>query len=360
MRRSVAKAFTLAGVLDYESYIDLTIKEFVKALSKHRTIDLAEMMLFYAMDSAMRVAFGDTLGSLESETDVDGTIQLIRDRFNHWGFWSSMPRLERLVYRNPISLKSKKAPSNMAAKAVSKLRAHMAGTDGNTQVDLLDRFIKASEEFSNGLDTGGVVGMLMSTISGAGDTTATTMTAVIYYLLRNPDALRTLIKELQEAQVLGVDVPSFAEISNLPYLNAVIKESMRLFPTPNWPIERKVPAGGATISGVFFPEGTTVGCMPSAVHYNRAVFGEDADVFRPERWLEVDEKTLRNMEAAHIGFSRGRRVCLGQHVATMQMKKVIPMLVLKFEVSPFIPLQRRCDNCDFIIDNYTDESCPSQ
>jgi len=170
----------------------------------------------------------------------------------------------------------------------------------------------------------------------AGDTTSTTMTALIYNVLKHPNVEQTLIQELQEAQLS--QPPSFSEANKLPYLTAVIKESMRIFSTPTWPMERRVPPGGVEISGTFFPEGTSVGCMPSAVHFNPKAFGEDAEIFRPERWLETDAQTLRAMEAAHLGFSRGRRVCLGQHIAVMQMKKVVALIFMTFKVGFRIPL----------------------
>lgn len=118
---------------------------------------------------------------------------------------------------------------------------------------------------------------------------------------------------------------------------------MRIYPTPTFPMERKVPQGGVTIAGHFFPQSTTVGCMPSAIHTNPSIFGKDAEVFRPERWLEASEQTLRRMEAANLGFSRGRRACLGQHIATMQMKKAIPSILLNFEAGRFVFIWgRRC------------------
>jgi hypothetical protein len=114
LRRSVAKAFTPTGALDYEAYVDETIPELVDALARHSTVDLAKIMLYYSMDAATRISFGESLGRLQAEFDVGGTIQLIRDRFNHWGRWSSIPDLERLVYRNPISVRTQRAPSSMA------------------------------------------------------------------------------------------------------------------------------------------------------------------------------------------------------------------------------------------------------
>ncbi|KAE8451331.1 hypothetical protein EG329_003960 [Mollisiaceae sp. DMI_Dod_QoI] len=330
LRRSVAKAFTPAGVLDYETYIDETIPHLLEALGRHWTVDLSEMMLLYSMDSATRVSFGESLGCLESESDVGGTIRLIRERFNHWGWWSSVPGLERLVYRNPYSMRVKRAPSSMAAKAVALLKSRASGAVDASQRDLLQRFMLASHDSPETLDMTGVVGLLMSTISGAGDTTATTMTAWLYNLMKNPTVMRKLISEIEAAN-LSIP-PSFSKVNKLPYLNAVLKESMRIYPTPTFPMERKVPSGGVTIAGMFFPEGTTVGCMPSAIHMNPSVFGNDAEVFRPERWLEADEDTLRSMEAAHLGFSRGRRACLGQHIAIMQMKKVISSLLMTFDL----------------------------
>jgi cytochrome P450 len=214
----------------------------------------------------------------------------------------------------------------MATLAAYKLKERLTRKGPLTEHDLMQRFIDTKT-----LDAQGTIGLLMSTISGAADTTATTIAATIFYLLKNRDTLMKLIEELKASKISS-PVPNFAETKDLPYLNAVIKEAMRLFPVLNWPMERRVPAGGVTLSGVFIPEGTSVGCMPSAVHHNRAVFGQDVEVFRPERWLDCDPEVLRMMESSHLGFSRGRRVCLGSNIAVVQMKKIVPALVLGFEV----------------------------
>ncbi|KAI0377727.1 cytochrome P450 [Hypomontagnella monticulosa] len=332
LRRSVAGAFTPNAVLDYEKWVDATIEELLDIISKKTTFDLSSMILWYTMDAAGRFSFGEAIGCLQAENDVGGSIQLIRDRFNHWGWWSSIPRLERLIYRNPIAMRQKRAPSSMAAAAVAKLKARVNQPKNEKGVtDLLQRFLEASKDHPDMLDTTGVVGMLMSTISGAGDTTATTVTVALYYLLKNPDSLKKLEDELALAGL--PEIPEFSQVSKLPYLNAVIKESMRVFPASTFPMERTIPRGGATIAGMFFPEGTTVGCLPSTVHQRVEIFGEDANEYRPERWLTPDREQLRRMEATHMGFSRGRRSCLGQHIAVMQMKKVIPAILMKFKMS---------------------------
>ncbi|KAI0119692.1 cytochrome P450 [Daldinia grandis] len=331
LRRSVANAFTPTAVLDYEKWIDATIEELIGIMSKKETFDLSSMILWYTMDAAGRFSFGEPLGCLQAEGDVNGSIQLVRDRFNHWGWWSSIPKLERLIYRNPIAMRQKRAPSRMAGVALSKIKARSGEPKNEAgKIDLLQRFLEASKVHPQ-LDAAGIVGMLMSTISGAGDTTATTVTAILYNLIKNPTSLEKLEDELVRADL--PQIPGASQVNKLPYLDAVIKEGMRLFTIITWPMERLVPAGGVTIAGMSFPEGTSVGCLPLAVHHNIKIFGDDAYMFRPERWLILDRERLRRMEAAHMGFSRGRRNCLGQNIAMLQMKKVIPAILMTVKLS---------------------------
>lgn len=345
LRRAVAGAFSPTGVLGLEPFVDETIAELLgvfRAKAEQEggdEFDLSATILYYTMDAAGRFSFGEPLGCLRANEDVGGSMQMIRDRFIHWGWWSSLPWLERLVYRNPIAMRQKRAPSSMVATAAAKLKARLAagGQDKSGQpADLLTKFIEASKAHPDVLDTQGMVGMLMSTISGAGDTTATAVTATLYSLMKSPSALAKLRKELASA-TLSEPVPQFVEVAKLPYLHAVIREAIRLYASSTWPIERRVPAGGVTIAGLHLPEGTSVGTMAMATHLDPFVFGDDVHEYRPERWLTTDAETLKSMEAAFMGFSRGRRVCLGQHIAVLQLKKLLASLVVLFEVSP-LPL----------------------
>lgn len=219
----------------------------------------------------------------------------------------------------------------MVSRAAEKLRVRM-GEKEYVGKDMLQKFIQAHRDNPKLIDQAGVVGLLMSTLSGAGDTTATTMTALLFYLLKNPEALAKLRDELRVAGLSKDHIPPYTQTAKLPYLAAVIKESMRLFPGVTWPLERLVPSGGVTVAGEFIPAGTSVGIFVPALHLDQSVFGTDADLFRPERWLDGDAEKVKRMEQASMGFSRGRRVCLGQHVAVMQMKKVVPVLVLEFDI----------------------------
>ena len=214
--------------------------------------------------------------------------------------------------------------------------------DGGDARDMLHKFIHAHHANPDTIDAQGIISLLMSTITGAGDTTAATMTAIMFYLLRNPVPREKLRKEVQDAGLSNDEVPSYIQTSKLPYLAAVIKESMRLFPVSTWPLERLVPFGGINVARHFIQAGTSVGIFVPALHLDQYVFGKDVETFRPERWLNVDTERVKKMEQTFMGFSKGRRVCLGQHVAVMQMKKVVLSLIMSFDLN-FMDANARLD-----------------
>lgn len=82
-----------------------------------------------------------------------------------------------------------------------------------------------------------------------------------------------------------------------------MKEAMRMHPGVSYPLERLLPAGGADLCGKKLREGTNVGINPVVVHQNREIYGDDAALFRPERWLEADAEQLKLMERTLLTVS---------------------------------------------------------
>lgn len=146
-----------------------------------------------------------------------------------------------------------------------------------------------------------------------------------------------MVKKLRD-EVLAAqlsDPPKWEEVRSLPYLEAVIKEAMRLLPVSQWDHSRVVPPGGATVAGYFVPEGTTVQCHIDSVHRSAEVFGAEPDVYNPERWTTASEAMKLRMEGAMLGFGAGKRMCLGRHIAWLEMKKLIPLLTMHLDVCGF-------------------------
>jgi cytochrome P450 len=342
LRRAVSGAFSPNSVAEMEHVLDEAITELLSTLDGAASIsggviDLSEILLFYSLDNATSMIFGEPGGHLHSNSDVQGLGSLIRERFAHWGYWSSLPWLERVVTRNPISLylQSTQQPADFVRQAGAKVAERLARPEElNEQKDLLCGLIKAREKYPEVLHAKGLMGIVMSTISGAADTTASSLVGIFYFLSTHPRVLKNLRKELEgngETKSPTPSVPRFAEMKKLRYLDAVVKESMRLFSLLNWPMERRVPQGGATFCGHYLSAGVSAGILPAVMHMDPSVYGEDITVFRPERWLTGDAELVRKMEASFLGFSRGKRVCLGQNIAIMQLKKVVPALVGRYE-----------------------------
>jgi cytochrome P450 len=119
--------------------------------------------------------------------------------------------------------------------------------------------------------------------------------------------------------VVGRDrLPTFADAPRLPYVRAIIKEVLRWRPSLPSGFPHAV-SEDDWYEGMFIPKGTI--CIPSIWHCNhdRAVFGKDADEFRPERHLDEHGESLpgpiETNRAGHVGFGFGRRICVGKELA---------------------------------------------
>lgn len=129
--------------------------------------------------------------------------------------------------------------------------------------------------------------------------------------------MQRLVLEIQDADSKGcLSTPiSFKEATtHLPYLNGVIKESMRLHPSVGLLLERYVPAEGLHVNGHHIPAGTTVGINPWVTNRDPNVF-PDPEAFKPERWLQevTNVEHLKRMdEVWEFNFGAGSRKCIGK------------------------------------------------
>lgn len=146
--------------------------------------------------------------------------------------------------------------------------------------------------------------------------------AITYHLAHNPEVQAKLQKELDEH--LGNDDDPIAvaeQVKNLPYLEAVINEALRVHSTSAIGLPRIVPEGGLHVSGKYFPEGTILSVPSYTIHRDKEVWGDDAEVsFRPERWFERDPAAI---QLAFNPFSYGPRACVGKNLATMELQVMV-------------------------------------
>lgn len=173
--------------------------------------------------------------------------------------------------------------------------------------------VKKDEYLQRHLTEAEIVEEAMGIAFAGSGTTSSTMTYLIYALSR-PDGQEAQHKLRQELKGSGT---SLKDLQRLPYLDAVMKETMRLYPTIISTLPRHLDDPvSLDQNGLVFPKGTVIG-MQNYVHQRDETLFPEPDKFLPDRWL--DKSTSQEMHAALTPFSIGSRNCLGQNLAKAEL-----------------------------------------
>jgi cytochrome P450 len=392
-RRQVNAAFAMSALVQYEPFVDNTTKLFLSQTEKlfvgnREGCDFTKWLQFYAFDVIGEITYSKRHGFVETNTDVDGIVDYLGRMFLYVAPVGQIPWLDKLLLKNPLWLKlsdwgfvdatfpvarfararmaervpdifkneknGKSAPKMPAADQQSLLPTTTAPKAKNNSPDLLSKFFAAQEAKPDFMTPTLVQTMAVSMAFAGSETTAISLSAIFYYLLRTPAALSRLRDELDDAGRKGHfgDITSglvtWTEAQGLPYLDACIKEGFRMYPAAGLPLERIVPKEGAEIDGRFVRGGTIVGCSAWLIHRRKEIFGEDADVYRPERWLvdetkdkADEERRIKEMNGTMFQFGMGSRTCIGKNISLLEIYKLVPSLLRRFDVSfPPAPIQR--------------------
>ena len=198
---------------------------------------------------------------------------------------------------------------------------------GERPDDLLSRLLDAQDEEEDGgtLSDRQIRDEIMTLFLAGHETTANGLAWTFLLLAESPDAQARLEDEL--GGTIGARAPEYDDLARLPYLRAVVFESLRLRP-PVWNVARRtvVPF---TIGGHELPPGTVVIVSPWVSHHQTRWF-EEPEAFRPERWLDEDPR--RTHKGTYFPFGGGRRVCIGEHFALMEMQLLLATVVSRFRL----------------------------
>jgi cytochrome P450 len=148
----------------------------------------------------------------------------------------------------------------------------------------------------------------------------------MHYLLDHPEWFDKMYQELKSELGDDVDSTSASTLAQLPILNAVINETMRIMPVAPQDFERCVLPEGVNLGEHFIPGGCTISLQMYTIHRDPKLW-ENPDKFMPERWYK-DPPTDALDEI--FPFSRGVRVCLGRNLAMTEMRLLLAMLVYHF------------------------------
>lgn len=196
-----------------------------------------------------------------------------------------------------------------------------------TRDDLLSMLIRARDEGGGQMTDDQVRDEAIILFLAGHETTALALTYALYLLATHPEAQARLADEL--ARVLGGRSPGLGDLDKLTFTEAVVLESMRLYP-PAWGIARESTTP-VEIAGFAFPKGATFVMSTWAVHRDPRIF-EDPLAFKPDRWANDLQKRLPRF--AYFPFGGGPRVCIGNRFAMMEAKLVLASAVQRFRFDP--------------------------
>jgi cytochrome P450 len=193
-------------------------------------------------------------------------------------------------------------------------------------VDLLAMFLEArDEETGEGMNDQQLRDEVITMVTAGHETTANALTWTFYLLGRNPEARSRLEAELDA--VLAGRAPTVAELGALPYTEAVLKESMRLFP-PVWMIGRSAQQPDE-VGGYAIPAGSMMFLSPWITQHDARFFPEPAR-FRPERFLAPEAERIPRF--AYFPFASGPRVCIGNGFAMMEARLLLALIAQRYRM----------------------------
>ncbi|KAK4099124.1 cytochrome P450 [Parathielavia hyrcaniae] len=368
-RKQIAPGYSGRENLELESSIDDRLLEFLdlirtKYLSNTNPstglvtpMDLSKKIQYFTMDVISTLGMGRSFGMLRADVDIDHYVRSSEEGLRLVNTLSALrltwlaqaPVVGRLLGPRPTDAAGFGAMMGACFRAVDeRLRETEGGRDGehDKRRDMLASFIR------HGLGPDDLKSEVFETLIAGSDTTAGALRAIMLYVMTNKRVCVKLQEEIDravgEGKVGGDEkgvVISFAAAKQLPYLQAVIKEGLRVFPPVRNILPKDVPAGGDTVvvdgKPVFLPGGVDISISVLAMHRDKKLYGEDADLFRPERWFEPDLDRLAAMMKVHdLSFGHGRWQCLGKIVAQMELNKAVFELFRYFDwaiVNPVKP-----------------------
>ncbi|KAK0717508.1 cytochrome protein [Lasiosphaeria miniovina] len=359
-KKPIAKYYSASGVAELEPLMDKTIAQLCDELERRfvdapggaagKPFDLGRWILYYTWDVVGAVTFSEPLGYLSAGRDFDGMLATADKSLDYFALCLCVPALDWWLAKNPVVRLGPAGFDPAVGNAVKHLVARYQGTDGGfhsaAQPDFLDHFIAAKSD--GAADDNQIVSWLMINVLAGADTTAISIRSALYYCLKNPRVWQRLRAELAAAGLTaggGGGVATYRDVRSVAYVDAVVREAVRMLPGVSLPIERYVPAGGVRLrDGSFVPEGAILGFNPYVLGRNREVWGVDAAEFRPERWLRGDGEAadafaarLQAMNNADLSFGGGSRSCLGKHMGLMQVYKVVATLALRYDIALAYP-----------------------
>ncbi|KAF1912067.1 cytochrome P450, partial [Ampelomyces quisqualis] len=331
-RRLISSIYSLDQLRKLEGGVDTAISFFIDKLENGSSVDMSEWAQLFAFDIIGEVTFSKPFGFLAAGKD-DGSFKAIDEALVSatwigqvlWLCWwhdRLMP-----VIGNWLGVNNRNG--NLRQFAAKECEARKGRKSERN--DILTSLFAVKEAKPQEFDDKSLLSMASSNIFAGSDTTGISIGAVMYNIFKHPRCKQRLLEEIEETvQKKGLDARknmTFEAGFAMPYLQACIYEALRIHPAVGMSLPRVVPKDGFEIKGGYLPGG--VSANPWVIHRQKEIFGNDCETFRAERWLERDRGQL---DCFFLAFGSGARMCLGRNLSWIEMTKLVPSILMRFDV----------------------------
>ncbi|KAI1310740.1 cytochrome P450 [Xylaria venustula] len=328
-------------------YLSRSVHNLESRLENGASVDM--QLVFHEITSLL---MGRMAYDMEMHADDDFTVAfehasgVVTERFQN-PLWSITEIFTGAKFRKSLAI-VRKFGSSIVNNAIDD---HGKSTESSTELDDADgnRLDRVSGSLIQSLlaalgsQQKLVADAALTYLTAGRDTTAQALTWCLYLLMRNQYSMEKIRDEAQEllkskglnSQLPGCEGDTLSAVfspASLPYTMAAFYEALRLYPPIPFEI-REAERATTLPDGTFLPEKAIIVWSLWAMNRSKTIWGEDADLFRPERWL-ADGKLIAKSSSEFPVFYGGPRTCLGKRMAEIIATQVIATMLLKFEFIP--------------------------
>ncbi|XAR54113.1 Abieta-7,13-dien-18-ol hydroxylase [Bertholletia excelsa] len=301
-----------------------------EAATSNRVMDIQDLFMKSTLDSIFKVAFGIELDSMCGSNEEGTKFSSAFDDSSVLTVWRYVDPSWKIKKALNIGSEAKlkenvKVIDDFVYKLIQKKTEQMGESQNDSSAnkeDILSRFLQVSQT-----DVKYLRDIILNFVIAGKDTTATTLSWFIYMLCKYPSIQEKVAQEIREVTNLK-EAANFTEfaaamteeaLQKMQYLHAALTETLRLYPAV--PVDAKICFADDTLpDGFSVRKGDMVAYQPYAMGRMKFLWGEDAEEFRPERWLDENGVFQPESPFKFTAFQAGPRICLGKEFAYRQMK----------------------------------------
>ncbi|KAF2487472.1 N-alkane-inducible cytochrome P450 [Neohortaea acidophila] len=312
----------------------------IKQAGPGATLDLGNLFSRMTTDFATEYLLGEPTQSLLKGSD-DHFLKAFDACVEHIGYVSRVGKLAELFDIRHFRRQRKFVNDYIDSYIEQKLVARLEKPDKSSLVGKEERHTFLDELLQQTTDRIVIRSELLNILVAGRDTTAGLLTNTFHILSRRPEVVARLREEI-DAVVPRGSKPDIDSLKRLQYLSAILNESLRVFPVVPFNsreslVPTVLPRGGGSDGSapMFIPAGHTVIWSSYAMQRDPDVYGADAEVFNPDRWIDSGPESSERIRTIRSSFSYtpfggGPRLCLGQELVMTEVKYIMTRLFQEF------------------------------